>query len=121
MAFKDAPLELQAAIKSFWPQIEWENAADVASQESSWNAFADNDTTDSTHPCGSFLASTGGYSVYAEHSVGYFQINVCNFPDWDWKRLWNAYENAGTAHQLWDQAGQKWTPWLETATKLGIL
>ncbi len=116
-----APAELQACIKQFWPQPQWENAAAISQIESGWNAYADNNTTSATVPCGARLSPINGVPVFAEHSVGYFQINVCNFPSWDWKRLWNAYQNCGTAHMLWDGAGQSWSPWFESATKLGLL
>ena len=117
----DAPDELRVSIWHFWPQAEWNNAAAIAQLESGFDAFADNNTTNSAQPCGTEIATVGGVAIYAEHSVGYFQINVCNYPDWVWQRLWNAYQNAGTAHALWDSAGQKWTPWYESATKLGLI
>ena len=121
MALADAPGELQAGIKAFWPEAEWEHAASISSLESGWDAFADNNTTDASHACGAPLSFLDGLQTYAEHSVGYFQINVCNYPSWVWQRLWNAYQNCGTAHMLWANAGEKWTPWLESATKLGLV
>jgi hypothetical protein len=116
-----APPELAAAIRQFWPEAEWNNAASVSWLESGWNAFADNNTTSAAHECGDAVRSVAGVVEYAEHSVGYFQVNVCNFPTWEWRRLWNAEQNAGTAHMLWDQAGQKWTPWYYSAKALGLL
>lgn len=121
MALKDAPWELASGIKAFWPESEWENAAAISQLESGWDAFADNNTTGPAAPCGATLSVVEGFHTYAEHSVGYFQINVCNFPTWIWQRLWNAYQNCGTAHMLWSNAGEKWTPWLESATKLNLL
>ena len=63
----------------------------------------------------------GGVRITAERSVGYFQINTCNLPpDWEWQRLYNARHNAGTAHALWDAAGQRWSPWYYSAGLLGL-
>jgi hypothetical protein len=117
----DVPSELWAAITDFWPQEQWLNAANISRLESGFDAFADADTTSGVHPCGAYIGSRGGVPISAEHSVGYFQINVCNYPDWDWKRLWNAYQNAGTAHALWDSAGQAWSPWFFSASRLGLI
>jgi hypothetical protein len=120
-AFDDAPGELQLAIEEFWPEAEWLNAAAIAELESGFNAFALNDTTDSAHPCGTPIGVRGGVNITAERSVGYFQINACNLPpDWEWQRLYNAHHNAGTAHKLWDDAGQSWRPWYFSAQRLGL-
>jgi hypothetical protein len=115
----DAPDELSAPIKEFWPESEWDNAASIAFLESAWNAFAVRDTTGPSTPCGSDLAPIGGVAITAELSVGLFQINACNFPSWEWQRLYNARHNAGTAHMLWADRG--WTPWLFSARTLGLL
>jgi hypothetical protein len=118
---EDVPEELAAAIREFWPESEWANAAGVSLLESGWNAFALNDTTTPTRPCGVPIEEFRGVWVTAERSVGYFQINACNLPpDWEWQRLYNARHNAGTAHQLWDRAGQKWSPWYFSASELGL-
>jgi hypothetical protein len=114
----DAPDELAAPIREFWPEAEWDAAASVAFLESGWDAFALRDTTDSAHPCGSELAPIGGVGVTAELSVGFFQINACNFPSWEWQRLYNARHNAGTAHMLWADRG--WGPWHFSAIALGL-
>lgn len=71
-----APEELQVSIREFWPPSEWDNAAAVSQLESGWNAFAVNDTTDMSHPCGAVLDTFGGVAVTAERSIGYFQINA---------------------------------------------
>lgn len=113
------PAELAAAIREFWPEDQWNNAAAVAKLESNWDAFAVLDSTDSEHPCGSQLAPIDGVGVTAELSVGYFQINSCNYPGWEWQRFYNARHNAGTAHALWDERG--WQPWYFSATKLGLI
>lgn len=115
----DAPPELQVAIQEFWPPEEWDHAAAIASLESDFNAFAVRDTTDREHPCGSRLGTTSGVPVSAERSVGYFQVNSCNFPEWEWQRLYNARHNAGTAHDIWTRQG--WGAWFFSATKLGLL
>jgi hypothetical protein len=115
----DAPDELAIAIKEFWPADQWDNAASIAYLESAWDAFALRDTTDGTHPCGADLAPVNGVPVTAELSVGYFQINSCNFPGWEWGRLYNARHNSGTAHMLWSDRG--WQPWYFSAKTLGLL
>jgi hypothetical protein len=117
----DCPIELWVAIQEFWPESEWENAADIARLESGFDAFAIADTTTPTSPCGSTIGERDGVSISAERSVGYFQINSCNFPEWEWQRFYNARHNAGTAHELWDNAGQSWRPWYFSATKLGLI
>lgn len=115
----DAPLELQVAVQEFWPESEWDNAASIAWLESSWDAFALADTTDSSHGCGAVISHRDGVAVTAERSVGYFQINSCNFPDWEWQRFYNTRHNAGTAHMLWGSRG--WSPWYFSARRLGLL
>jgi hypothetical protein len=117
----DAPNELQVAISEFWPDSEWDNAAAIAQLESGFDAFAVDDSTDNEHPCGAFLRVEDGVRVTAERSVGYFQINSCNFPEWEWQRFYNARHNAGTAHRLWDAAGQSWQPWYFSAKQLRLL
>ena len=120
-SIQDAPEELQVCIREFWPEREWNNAACISKLESGWDAFALSDSTDEAHPCGWFLRVEGTVRITAERSVGYFQINACNLPpDWEWQRLYNARHNAGTAHQLWDRAGQTWSPWYFSALKLGL-
>lgn len=115
----DCPAELSLAIREFWPAGEWDNAASIARLESGWNAFALNDTATPAGGCGVALAGRGGISIVSERSVGYFQINACNFVGWEWQRLYNARHNAGTAHMLW--AARSWAPWYFSAHSLGIL
>jgi len=118
-AIEQAPAELQVAIKEFWPEDQWDAASAVARLESNYNAFAVLDSTTADHPCGSAIGTVRGVAVSAERSVGYFQINSCNFPDWEWQRFYNARHNAGTAHMLWEQRG--WSPWFFSATTLGLI
>jgi hypothetical protein len=114
----DAPAELQVCIREFWEPEEWENAASIAQLESGWNAFALNDTA-TRYGCGVAIGEVNGVEVTAERSVGYFQINSCNFPGWTWQQFYNARHNAGTAHMLWAVRG--WQPWYFSAKKLGLL
>ena len=114
----DAPLELQDGIREFFPAEEWENAANISFLESGWNAFALDDTTGPFSPCGSPLRNVGGIQVVAERSIGYFQIDSCNYPTWEWQRLYNARHNCGTAHLLW--ASQGWGAWYFSARTLGL-
>lgn len=115
----DAPEELAAGIREFFPESEWDNAAAICSLESAFDAFAVNDSVDSSHPCGSPLRMDGRIQVFAERSVGYFQINTCSFPNWEWQRLYNARHNAGTAHLIWSRQG--WGAWYYSATRLGLI
>lgn len=115
----DAPFELQVGIKEFWPPEEWENAAGVSLLESAWNAFALNDSTAPDAPCGTIIGERDGVRISAERSVGYFQINSCNYPDWEWQRLYNARHNCGTAHMIW--AAQGWGAWYFSAMELGLI
>jgi hypothetical protein len=120
-AMADAPDELRVVISEFWPIGEWENAASIALLESGFDAFALNDSTTPSRPCGTILFKRDGVDISAERSIGYFQVNSCNFPDWEWQRLYNARHNAGTAHLLWFEAGQSWRPWYFSAKKLGLI
>lgn len=117
-AIDECPANLRVNIKRFWPETEWNNAAAIAKLESNWNQFAVADTTDQNHPCGSVLREENGVVVTAEYSIGYFQINSCNFPDWNPASLLSAYQNCGTAHMLWAESG--WYPWYFSCHQLGI-
>ena len=116
---EDAPPELQNGIREFFPDGEWDNAAAIAKLESNFNAFALNDTATEYGGCGKVIGQRDGVQVVSERSVGYFQINACNFPDWEWQRFYNARHNAGTAHMLWAEQG--WSAWYFSAHQLGIL
>ena len=115
----DAPCELQCAIKEFFPESEWDNAAAIAYLESNFNPFALNDSAAKYGGCGVVIGERNGVVITSERSVGYFQINSCNFPDWEWGRLYNAGHNAGTAHMIWAEQG--WAAWYFSAHKLGLL
>jgi hypothetical protein len=119
VSLADTPEELRVSIVEFWPEEEWDHAAQIAWLESSFNAFALDDSTDAMHPCGSDLRVVDGIRITAERSVGYFQINACNFPQWEWQRFYNARHNAGTAHMIWTERG--WNPWYFSARQLGLL
>jgi len=120
-AFDEAPAELRVAIQEFWDESEWINAAAIAQLESGFDAFAVTDTTTASSPCGTIIRERDGIRIFAERSIGYFQINSCNFSGWEWERFYNARHNAGTAHLLWNEAGRSWSPWFFSATKLGLL
>lgn len=118
-AIDDCPADLALAIREFWPEGEWNHAADVARLESAWDAFALLDTAGRYGGCGVPIGQVDGVNVSAERSVGYFQINACNFPGWEWQRFYNTRHNAGTAHMLWELRG--WQPWYFSAKRLGLL
>jgi len=115
---EDCPAELAVAIKEFWPPEEWDHAASISLLESGWDAFALNDTA-SRYGCGAVIAVLSGVKITAERSIGYFQINACNYPTWNAGHFYNARHNAGTAHALWVERG--WAPWYFSAKKLGLL
>jgi hypothetical protein len=114
----DAPGELVLAVQEFWPDDQVDNALAVAQLESGWDAFALNDTASKYGGCGLVIATLGDVLVTSERSVGYFQINSCNFPTWEWQRFYNARHNAGTAHLIWENQG--WSAWLFSAHRLGL-
>lgn len=116
----DAPGELALAIREFWLPDQWDAAASISYLESAYDAFAVRDTRSSGNPCGSVIDTINGVAISAELSVGYFQLNACNFPRWEWQRFYNARHNAGTAHLLYVQAGG-WSPWYFSASKLGLI
>jgi hypothetical protein len=115
----EAPAELAVAVREFWPENEWDNAVSVAQLESGWDAFALLDTASQFGGCGAQMPPRSGVAITAERSVGYFQINSCNYPSWEWQRFYNARHNAGTAHALWATRG--WQPWYFSAKTLGLL
>lgn len=115
----DCPADLAQAIREFWPETEWDNAAGIAELESGWDAFALLDTASRFGGCGASMGQRDGVNITAERSVGYFQINACNFPSWEWQRFYNTRHNAGTAHMLWQ--GRGWQPWFFSATRLGLI
>ena len=118
-AIDDCPAELRQAIQEFWPPEEWDNAANISKLESGWNAFALLDTATRSGGCGKPAGSINGVPTTAEYSVGWFQINTCNFPTWNPHHFYNTRHNAGTAHMLWEQRG--WQPWFFSATTLGLI
>lgn len=118
-SLNEAPADLQLAIREFWPEAEWDNAAGIAQLEGGFDAFALRDTTTPFYPCGAFIGTLSGVRVTAERSVGHFQINACNFPTWEWQRFYNVRHNAGTAHMLWSARG--WQPWYFSAKTLGLI
>lgn len=115
----EAPDEIRLPIQEFWPESEWDNAASISYLESGWRWDAKNDTVTPDHPCGSPIGTFAGVVVAAERSIGYFQINTCNYPTWDPGAMYNARQNAGTAHALWYDRG--WSPWYFSAKRLGLL
>lgn len=117
----DCPLELWVSIQEFWPESEWLNAANISRLESAFDAFALDDTATPNGGCGRIIGERDGVRITSERSVGYFQINSCNFPDWEWQRFYNARHNAGTAHALWDERGGSWSPWFFSARTLGLI
>jgi hypothetical protein len=116
-----APLELSVGICTHFPAEEWEHAYAVAYEESEWFAFALRDTTTPAAPCGTPIGAIDEVPVVAERSVGYFQINTCNFPEEEWQRYYNANANTEKAAALWLAAGRSWRPWYFAAVKLGLL
>lgn len=119
LTINDAPCELRCGIREFWPDSEWDNAARISWLESKWNPFAVADTRRVDAPCGTRIYTIGGIDIFSEYSLGYFQLNACDFPTWPAERFFNARHNAGTAHDLWSRRG--WSPWFLSATTLGLL
>lgn len=117
----DAPPELSGPVVEFFPAEEWDNAVRISYLESGWHWDAENDTTGPGVPCGTVIGGRDEEQIMAEHSIGYFQINACNFPQWNPGHFFNARQNAGTAHMLWEQEGRSWRPWHFSAKLLGLI
>lgn len=118
-SINNAPAEIADPIREFWPDSEWDNAASISFLESDWQWNAEIDTTNNGEvPCGTQISVRDGVAITAEHSIGYFQINVCNFPSWNPAHFFNARQNAGTAHTIWAERG--WSAWYFSAKALGI-
>ncbi len=117
----DSPPELAQSIREFWPEVEWDNAADISRLESGWSAFAVADTRQPGVPCGALIRTgADGVQIFAEYSLGWFQINACNLPpDWVAENLYNTRHNCGTAHAMWAERG--WSPWYFSAKQLGLI
>ena len=115
----DAPDDLAYEIKRY-TDWDWDQASSISKLESDWQWNAEADTTEGgSIPCGTIVSVRDGVEITAEHSYSYFQINACNFPDWDTTQLWNTRQNVGTAHMLW--AARGWEPWYFSAQRLGLL
>jgi hypothetical protein len=117
-SYADAPSDLRLAIEEFFPETEWNNASNISFLESGWNPFAIADTRDPQHPCGAVLRTVGGVAISAEFSIGFFQIDACNFSGWNPAHFYNVRHNVGTAHMLWSERG--WSPWYFSAQILGL-
>lgn len=116
----DAPYDVAAAIREFWPQEKWSEAASISFLESKWDAFAVADTRNPSSPCGAVLRYVNGIAIAAEWSIGIFQIDACNLPaGWNPAHLFNVRHNCGTAHMMWSERG--WNPWYFSALALGLL
>lgn len=115
-----APLPFSEAVMRHWPYDVWSDAANLSYLESSWNSHATNDTR---HLAGGqcnqrYYIERLGIWAQTEHSIGYFQINICahgGTPD----HWYDANNNAAKGAELYHQSG--WVPWTYSAGKLGLL
>ena len=115
-----APQDLSDAIRAYWPEDKWIDAARVSYIESAgWNRRAERNTLDRAGGrCNVPIGSINGVRIVSEQSVGYFQINVCaHGHDRDYWQ--DADNNVRYARRLYDQSG--WAPWELTARRLGLL
>src|SRR6266567_5397802 len=106
--FNQAPANVKDAISWFFPQPQWENAANVSNCESGWNPNAHNDTTAIYGPCGTrYMHPTLG-PAQTENSWGIWQIDVCQHPlnPDQCRNVWTATEYAAG---LWARGG--WGSW----------
>lgn len=113
------PDELVALVQRYWPWSEWSNALAISLKESGWDNEAFANTVDDAHPCGAIVGTFRGQPVSAERSVGYFQLNLCNYPSEVETDLRTPEGNVAEAHALW--AARGWQPWYFTALELGLL
>ena len=114
----DAPDDLAYEIKRYvdW---NWDEAASISKLESDWKWDALNDSTNGgAIPCGTPIDSRGGVIITAERSISYFQLNSCNYPEWNPCHFYNVQQNVGTAHALWAERG--WEPWFFSCQTLGL-
>jgi len=120
LTLADAPDELAAAVREFFPEDQWDAAARIAYLESGWRWDAELDTRGPGADCGAPIGRRDGVVVTAEWSIGWFQINACNLPPgWKAAHLFNTRQNVGTAHWLYAQRG--WQPWYFSAQRLGLI
>lgn len=116
-----APDDLSGAIRRYFPESEWRNAAEVSYLESGhWSSRAVRDTRyRAGGRCGVPIGTLDdGTPIVSEWSIGYFQINACahggDFEQWS-----DADNNVRKAAELWRSSG--WRPWFITARTLHLL
>lgn len=117
--FGVAPDELSNAIRRFWPESEWSNAASVAYLESHWRANAIADTrAKGGGQCNIPYTLSDGRAALTEYSVGYFQINICahggTFAEWA-----DPETNVSYAASLYRARGN-YGAWHYSAVRLGL-
>lgn len=115
-----APPGLSQGIMSFWPYDVWTDAARLSYLESGWRYDAVNNTLwRANGQCNQrYYLDPPGIWAQTEHSVGYFQINICaHGHDEDYWKLPD--HNCSKAADLYNQSG--WQPWSYSAGQLGLL
>ena len=100
-AYSRAPGYVQQAIRHYFPESEWGNAAAIAECESGFNPNAHN--------------------TIGEDSRGLFQINVGPGANTDLAgfRLFDPFQNARAARIVWNRQG--WRGWLNCARRQGLV
>jgi hypothetical protein len=107
------------AVMATWPPELWVSALEVAYVESGWNPNALADTTGPNRPCNTRFIDARGRVVYAERSIGLFQINTCVHPEDYPGQFYDPVENARKAYEIYERQG--WYAWLFAARELGLL
>lgn len=116
-----APDDLSDAIRRYFPESEWQNAARVSWHESShWYRLAERNTLDQAGGlCGVVIGRLpNGDVYYSEQSIGYFQINRCSHGH-DREYWRDADNNVRKAAELWHES--RWRPWYETGKLLHLV
>lgn len=116
-----APRDLSDAIKRYFPEDVWTDAARVSYIESAgWQRKAERNTLDQAGGrCNVPLPPLpDGTHIVSEQSVGYFQINVCAHGG-DREYWWDADNNVRKAVELYRESG--WRPWIHTARQLKLV
>jgi hypothetical protein len=118
--FGAPPEDLDRAIRQYWPESQWQNAARMAYVESNgWKRDAERNTLGRAGGRCNIPIGTlpDGTPILSEQSVGYFQINVCAHGH-DRAYWIDTDHNVSYAAQLYREKG--WGPWQVSARLLGL-
>ena len=115
-----APSDLSDALRKYWPESLWTDAARVAYPESAgWKRNAERNTlAQAGGRCNVPIGYINGVRIVSEDSVGYFQINVCSHGH-DREYWLDVDNNVRGAYEIYRSEG--WGAWQFTARSLGLI